>query len=648
MDLKFLFSGFTAKKKDYVHALTKIIGSLDGITGSYEKYELSAQAKDNEKAESHIKNIEWQIDKFPFSTFQFLEKSFYLKRSSRFRSVETETKKVLSSFKKKISEVKKKGMPQEKLHEIDLVIEVKSQIDRLIKSVESFYSKVNVAFQSIYLFPLLAAYFLGVYHRLEMGFEVVSKKIMWPNLAYEAPTSDKDYFKFSKSYADKYWLEFSKYYFDRENNFEKLYARNEDLRQYLSDKNPKKELEDAIKQNDIYGYEDKPDGSRRYFKKVKFSENNSLVAKLVVQNDSETKPVLVHDITVRLNLTDDRPFPWENLVVTANIEAGITKPNDKQKNRVDRYLTREIENIDAEKIVYLRDSGIGPVTDLTWTVTANNLKLFEGDRNMLYHETQYVSVNTAPPDYSFVSPLDDGFLKNSLFLKGSSPTGSESANKKKEKYFKFLDGWYEIIYTSERMCQITECTKADGLNIDYSFFSLREEKSDKRFTVSLSKPRIYYQLREDLELNDPRKIIGETRSFIDISELSLQSSALDILFSFLTAVIGEPSYIYKAKGEDLFSQNVYLDLLYGRSAYFNQNLDVILNPSGYLIFNTTVKNLNNGVYMMNLQINNQTVSKVKFEYFKPEKWKFNIGEVDWLREKLGLRKPSEEKLGNRK
>jgi hypothetical protein len=497
---------------------------------------------------------------------------------------------------------------------------------------------------------LLAAYFLGVYHRLEKGFEVVSEKILWPDLAYEVSTSDKDYFKFSKLYADKYWLEFSKYYFGRENNFEKLYARDEDLRQYLSDNNPKEDLEDAIERDENYGYENKPDGSRWYFKKVKFSENNSLVAKLVLQNDSETKPVLVHDITVKLDLTDDRPFPWENLVVTPNIEARIPKRKPKLKNQIDRYLAREIEPKDSVKIVHLRDAGIGPVIDLSWTVNVNNLKLSEGNRNTLYQETHDISINTAPSGYSFVTPLDDGFLKNSLFLKDSSPVGSESIDNKEEKYFKIGDSWYEIIYTSERLCQIAQCVKAEEVNIDYSFFSLRKEKSVKHFTVALSKPRFYFQIPKELEMNDPREIIVGIHPHIveSAGESVTLSSGIDHVFTFLTAVIGEPSYIYKPKGEDLFSQSIHLDLLYGRSAYFNQNLDVILNPSGFLIFNTTVKNLSNGIYTFNFQINNQTVSKIKVEYFKPEKWKFSLDELDWLREKLVSRKPSEEKSSNLK
>ena len=153
---EFLFSGFTSRKKDYVQGLTKISDCLQNILDVLEKHGLSTQAKDDENAKSHIKNIEWQIDKFPFSTFKFLEKSFYLKRQRRLKSVEVETKRTLSSLEKKIAVMQKNGKSQEKLPENNQIIEINRQISSLTKGVESFYSKINFAAQSIYLVPLVA------------------------------------------------------------------------------------------------------------------------------------------------------------------------------------------------------------------------------------------------------------------------------------------------------------------------------------------------------------------------------------------------------------------------------------------------------------------------------------------------------------
>ncbi|MHA2062738.1 MAG: hypothetical protein ACW963_10685, partial [Candidatus Sifarchaeia archaeon] len=484
---EFLFSGLTSRKKDYVQALTKITDGLESILEVLEKLELSVQAKDDENAKSHIKNIEWQIDKFPFSTFQFLEKSFYLRRHSRLKNVEVETKKTLSSLEKKIAVMQKNGKSQEKLPENDQIIEINRQISSLTRGVESFYSKINLATRSIYLVPLVAVYFLGVYYRLGKGFEVVSEKILWPEQAYVTSESDRDYYKFSKPYAEKYWLEFSKYYFERKNNFEKLYARDDDLRKYLSDINSKDRdinskdlLEKAVTSGANYGYEDSPDGSRRYFQKIKFGKKNSLVAKLVLQNDSKTKPVMVHDLNVKLDLTDDLPFPWKNLVVTANVkqeEMNNDIPEEilyKELNSRDYYLSREIKGEeDYQKFVRLEDAGIGPVIDLNWTVTANKLILIEGKRELIYNKPIYISVNKAPSNYSFFVPRDDGLLKYPFFLKGSTPAAPKSTACQEEPYFKFSDVCYEKIRTSERLCQITKCTKTKEVEIDYSFYSLR-------------------------------------------------------------------------------------------------------------------------------------------------------------------------------
>ncbi|KAA3610433.1 MAG: hypothetical protein D8M58_05540 [Calditrichaeota bacterium] len=599
---EFLLAGFSTKKDEYIQFLNRLSDSVNGILESIKKIEESSISNNADETKSNLQNLTWLIDRFPDNHFEDLKKSFYIKRNDLFEEIESETEKALLSLKTNVHNFISNNKTTE-LAEKKIFIDLSEKLSTLTKKVRTFYFRIKTTTQLLFIIPVLLSFLLGLHYRFSDGFEKLSEDINWPQNAYQKADFDENKFIHTEQFSNKFWNEFSRFYFFKENNFKELYFSEEELDRYQASMKTWNDKSFQASLNDFI--------------------TNSFKTKLVYKNNNATKPMLVYKITTEIDHIDNTPFPWENLIVTPELKFS--------SGRADNLPDDDV-NTSHPWISFGSFKGIGPVIDLSWNAKLENISRTLNDSiNVLHNSSSRFDLS----DFHIIEVYDDS-LEGELYLKDvEPPTDIQSLTlvqgeddiywfEYDDNFFLYDSIWYEIIYSVDRLREITEVS--EKLTINYNYYSLKGDLYSGSSDMKLS-DSLFYLSKRNLLIYDPREPVYATRV-----DASMATAAWDLIEKF----VGAPEYLYKPKGVDLLVDTLVLDLNFEPKKSLSHNIDVIINPSGYVVAYILLDNLNNGVYNLNFQINENTISSFQFEYLKPDDFLFDYSDTKWLKEKLGF------------
>lgn len=600
----FLLGGFSTKKDEYLQYLTRISDSVNGLLDTIETLEEYDTKQDAHEVNSKLQNLSWLVDRFPKHHFDDLHASYYIRRSELFADIKKSTLQVLEDIE---NSVKKNLHPEDtstKLPEKNILLDVSEKLAVLTGRVQKFYFRIRLTTQILFLVPVVLSFLLGLHYRFSDGFINLSSDINWPNDAYARDEWDNNKFVYSDEYKTKFWNEFSRFFFAKSNNFKDVYFSEDEIQLYINAMNG--------------------DWNEKIFQKnIDSSLTNSFHTKLVFKNNNNVKPLLIYKMSASAELSNPQPFPWENLLVTPEL--------DLYYGFVDNEADDDINT--AHPLIHFASyDGIGPVIDLQWQANLENVKLTLKDSlNTLHNDTRDFNLNRFHTIETYGDSLD-----GELFLEGSAPPNPDTKNltefetdygetwyEYNDKFFKYHSVWYEVIYTKHRLSEITEISRQ--LELRYQYHSLKGEAFNDSVFIVLQ-DSIYYMDKKELLISDPREPIPLPTAV---------ESLYPAFWGFVAKVIGEPDYLREPKGVDLLIDTLEIDMGFKNKKSFTHDIDVIINPAGYVVAYIFLNDLNNGIYTLNFQINEDPIATTQFEYLKPDDFKFDYSDVKWLKEKLG-------------
>lgn len=595
---EFLLSGVASKKEEYIQYIKRLTDEIDGILDSIRHYEEALSAENDKDRLTHLHNMLWHIERFPGHLFDALKRSLYLRRNKPLVEIESASGHILNELKQQIQNQLEEKSNHGEFSLKDRLINLNARLSTLSKKVQTYYFRIRVGTFAIFAVPIVLSFLLGLHYRFSDGFIKLSEDIHWPEAAYQRTVSDAGHFTYHESYKNQFWQEFSRFYFFKDNNFRDLYFSESEIEQYKS----------AMEGE----WNDKT-----FHDKIDDYLTNSFKAKLVFKNNNATKPLLIYKIAARVVQTDSSDFPWKNLIVTPHLEFSRGRSH---------FL-----HISHPWIKFGSFEGVGPVIDLDWQARLVDVEKTLTDSIAILHNN---SRRFSLSDFSMIG-VSNGRLYGNLYLEGASPPDGDTlamesfeANagglwyKYDETLFRYNNIWYEIIATQERLCTVSECS--DQLNIRYQYHSLKGQTYSDTRTFSL-RDSIYYLSMDHLSARDPRE--PKPQQMV-VSPLTIP------IWNFIEAMVGAPDYLYRPKGVDLLIDTLRIHLDFEPSRTLSHNIDVIINPSGYVVAYIFLKDLNNGTYNVSLQINQDTISDFRFDYLKPDDFKFDFADVDRLKSKL--------------
>lgn len=624
-----VLAGFTSKKEEYIQLLNRISDEVNGILEGIKDFEESSHSTNKSEQNSCLQSLGWLIDRFPAHYFTDLKKSFYLRKNKLLWNIEADTRNALLSLQMQVQDLLNTKNRINNLSGEKSFIDLSEKLATLTKKVQRFYQKFRIATQAIFIIPLVLSFFLGLHYRFGDGFAKLSEDIHWPAAAYQKDGLSQDKYVFTDVYSNHFWNEFSRLYFFKPNNFKDLYFSHEELERYEQAMGRtgrlKVVLPGASETNKERTQEDFWD-DRTFHSKVDSFLINSFRAKLVFKNSNATKPVLIYKIATEVEQVEVSPFPWHNLIVTAEMTFSSGRWDNKEDNEI---------NTSRPWIEFGSYGGIGPVIDLSWKAELENvLENMTGSIAILHNTSRDFGLN----DFYMIGAFQDS-LDGGLYLEGISPPDGDTLNiaafeaagggywyKYDERFFRYNSVWYEIISTTKRLCEITACS--DRLAVSYVYHSLKGESYSDSAFFSL-KDSTYYIDKEYLHISDPREVLAVYQ---------VVSPQVSAFWNFIEKLVGEPEYLYKPQGVDLLIDTLEIDLDFAKEKSLSHNIDVILNPAGWVVAYLVLHDLNNGIYKVDFLINEESISNFMFEYLKPNDFKFDYFDVAWLKEELDYHK----------
>lgn len=332
-----------------------------------------------------------------------------------------------------------------------------------------------------------------------------------------------------------------------------------------------------------------------------FEANRNIELKFLLKNKAASASYLVSTISAEVQRIEAKPFPWEKVIVTPNVRA------TSQGNGV-----------------VFKDAGIGPALDFSCTgKTKSGMLSFTKIKDFLYKDELSLQFDE-PVEQVGIALVDKGRLRDSLFLQLQSKDHAKGPG---EVFQVEGDGaWYETVETLERLKQITTVSYKEELMLTWQYRSLRQEAHQDTIRLTLPETQAYYAKVETLRKGDPRVMRAELSEGMR-QDSKVQALQVDQARELIRVLQGEEPHVLK--GIDLINQHIKLNtsnLEPNHTASNIENVDTILNPSGYVILYLTLDSPENGSYQVRVSINGNEVKRINIDALIPYSYTFDIND----------------------
>lgn len=331
------------------------------------------------------------------------------------------------------------------------------------------------------------------------------------------------------------------------------------------------------------------------FEKAYFSygwtppKNDLIVFKVDMSNSSNQFPLALSTLQLQAKY-EEKPFDWSKLETDAELEvkedsAYLWLKSTKTAPIVDAHIVTSL-GFDTT-IHVVRDSikidALGSEMDW-WELTADGSKIVEGP---LYYKL------------------------------------SNDSNSRKRGVLSDCRGTYKIITTASELIDAIGGEVMTEYTVAISHHDVTGKPGSFKNTYKLHTPHLVHKYVDGLYTNDQLPFCGTV--FKPISDIEPDAM---ILPDKALGMLGHKPVV-EPNGLMLYKDSLQINLQNiknGDTKSLIRDIDVVMNPSGYVSLLVKLKNPNNGVYHVNVLANGKTVHQFDFESFKAPEERFKYPE----------------------
>lgn len=333
----------------------------------------------------------------------------------------------------------------------------------------------------------------------------------------------------------------------------------------------------------------------REFEKAYFSygwtepKRKPTVFKIGMRNSSGQFPLMLSTLQLKVEY-QEQTFDWHRLDTDAELavkedSAKLWLQSTKTAPLIDAYIT---SSIGFDTLIHvIRDSvqvnALGH-TSKWWDLSADGSTIKNAP---IYHKLSDDSYSTLP-----------GVISN-------------------------CKGTFRPINTVEQLLEITKGKVITEYEIKVDHEDVTGKTSSFYHSYNLANPRLFYENSDSIDIRDRLPSCMES---IEL-EPDFPDGMIRTPDRMLNALGHKP--VIDPNGVMLYRDSIKLDLAGikdGDAKSMLRNVDVVMNPHGFVSLLVKFKNPNNGVYSVSLQANETQVQELHFEGFKAPESRFEYPE----------------------
>lgn len=459
-----------------------------------------------------------------------------------------------------------------------------------------------------YALPVAFAFLCGLYFRFYNNVYWESDAMLSPPATYEIGSVNYD---IDPGYSDRFFQEFPRYYFSRDNSFVAEFIRG------------RLGVPASFTRGNNQTDSSTGDESSKAGLFVNPESNISLSLRAIklrvlFRNPRRAEPILVTSIETRATY-HRQPFDWSKVDVSTN-------------------LSVEDHGLDTDAgYVSLSDRGIGPAMDVNYTAKADGMTLYSRSFPYLLNRTEMIYIRSTNGGVTTVlTESGTSRILNSpayWFVREQPRPQSESRGLADDDRFVLKDNMlfcsdrreYEIVKDADRLAELTKTVQGGQARVDVTYASLRNETASKTIEITLPANVVFVQA--DGKLSNRNPCLPPTAGMIPGGVKPPPGVA-----AFIDRVAGGETPL--VKGIDLIKAESSLDLsgvpdggVIGAVASPSE----ILGTGGFLMFELTIGNTENGTIDLEFFVNGTRLRATKVQFLVPDSLKFSQADIGRFR-----------------